>query len=195
MWQCLCIVRVVGYTRGPLRVFPLCWFRGSKFFVRGVYIRILCRKNPKKGCSEIKRQRLVSVKQALLYYSWYFWKWFQSSFCQYWLQNELQISKFGWRFVFLKRYGKEVMESIHTFRFGRIFDKDIETHLMNQPNNSNNDIRGMDIVFLKEWVPYISESSANKYIQSFLRKAGRTPEWRLPIRMCHWRRLIPSKVQ
>ena len=38
MWQCLCIVRVVGDTRGPLRVFLPRWFRGSKFFVRGVYI-------------------------------------------------------------------------------------------------------------------------------------------------------------
>ena len=71
---------------------------------------------------------------------------------------------------FFERHGKVFLESIHTFWFGRIFDKDIETHLINVPIKSNNDIRGMDIFLLKESVPYISVSSANIYLVLFLEK-------------------------
>ena len=40
-------------------------------------------------------------------------------------------------------------------------NEDIKTYLGSLPNKSNNDIVGMDLVLLRESVPYISISLAN----------------------------------
>ena len=60
-------------------------------------------------------------------------------------------------------------KSINTFRFTKVSNKDIEKYLSSQPNRSNNDILGMDVVLLRESAPYISESLAsviNKSLES-----------------------------
>ena len=60
-------------------------------------------------------------------------------------------------------------KSIHTFRFTNVSNKDIEKYLSSQPDKSNNDILGMDVVLLRESAPYISESIArviNKPLES-----------------------------
>ena len=63
----------------------------------------------------------------------------------------------------------EGSKSIHTFRFTKVSNKDIEKYLSSQRKKSNNDILGMDVVLLRESVPYISESLVsviNKSLQS-----------------------------
>ena len=60
-------------------------------------------------------------------------------------------------------------KSIHTFRFTKVSNRDIEKYLSSQPKKSNNDILGMDVVLLNESAPYISESLArviNKSLES-----------------------------
>ena len=52
-------------------------------------------------------------------------------------------------------------KSIHSFCFKRMSSADIVTYLGSLPNRSNNDILCMDLVLLKESVPYISISLAN----------------------------------
>ena len=57
-------------------------------------------------------------------------------------------------------------KSIHTFRFTKVSNRDIEKYLSSQPKKSNNDILGMDVVLLKESTPYISESLQYCYCHS-----------------------------
>ena len=60
-------------------------------------------------------------------------------------------------------------KSINTFRFTKVSNRDIEKYLSSQPKKSNNDILGMDGVLLNESAPYISESLArviNKSLES-----------------------------
>ena len=60
-------------------------------------------------------------------------------------------------------------KSIHTFRFTKVSNRDIEKYLSSQPKKSNNDILGVDVVLLNESAPYISESLAraiNKSLES-----------------------------
>ena len=50
-------------------------------------------------------------------------------------------------------------KSIHSFRFQRMSNKDIVPYLGSLPNRSSNDILGMDLVLLKELVPYVINKS------------------------------------
>ena len=52
-------------------------------------------------------------------------------------------------------------KSIYSFRFKNMSKADIETYLGSLPNKSNNDILGMDLVLLRKSAPYISISLAN----------------------------------
>ena len=52
-------------------------------------------------------------------------------------------------------------KSIYSFRFKNMSKEDIETYLGSLPNKSNNDILGMDLVLLRKSAPYISISLAN----------------------------------
>ena len=60
-------------------------------------------------------------------------------------------------------------KSIHTFRFTKVSNRDIEKYLSSQPKKSNYDILGMDVVLLRKSAPYIYEPLAtviNKSLES-----------------------------
>ena len=78
-------------------------------------------------------------------------------------------------------------KSIHSFRFKKMYNEDIKTYLGSLPNKSNNDILGMGLVFIENqrhillyhWQMW----KLNPLSRVSLSRTGRTPEWRLSIRM------------
>ena len=68
-------------------------------------------------------------------------------------------------------------KSMHSFHFKKMSDEDIKTYLGSLPNTSNNDILGIDLVLLRQSVPYISISLANM-INKSLKSAAFEQNWK-----------------
>ena len=117
-------------------------------------IHTLCRNDPKKMWSEIKR--LVPGKNKHSH-----------------ITCDISANDFNHHFANIgkkmnskfQNYDDNFLwkgpKSIYSFRFKNMSKEDIETYLGSLPNKSNNDILGMDLVLLRKSAPYISISLAN----------------------------------